>query len=185
MCARALHDCGPGSSATSVTACSVSVANRRLSPPTLQEYADDTHVQKCILLDSMRALTFCRQHTVCGYVQVYATLWSCTGTGNGFLDGGMVDRVGLQPWRNHRQHQQRRLDDRSSDGSSASPAAAPHAVVHLIGRSSPFSGSDDVHSSGVMLLVNVVQKQRLHGQRPAAIWVPTDNASFFESRDHP
>lgn len=70
------------------------------------------------------------------------------GAGSGFLDGGMVDRVGLRPWRNYLRHQQRCLDDSSGASSSDVSVYAPHAIVHLIGRSSPFSGSDDVSSSG-------------------------------------
>ena len=49
-------------------------------------------------------------------------------------DGGQVDRVGLRPWLAHR-----------------GAAAAPLALVHLIGRSSPFSGAEavpDALSSG-------------------------------------
>ena len=46
-----------------------------------------------------------------------------------FIDGGIKCRIGLDLWR-----QQRYGSD---------PAAAAPAVVHLIGRSSPFSGNDN------------------------------------------
>jgi len=52
-----------------------------------------------------------------------------------FKDGGCVDRVGLQSWRERRQKQ--------AEGDSQ---LVPPALVHVIGRSSPFSGFDDVYS---------------------------------------
>ena len=48
-----------------------------------------------------------------------------------FRDGGFRDRIGLQIWR-----QQRRKTYLQED--------APPAIVHLIGRSTPLSGSDDI-----------------------------------------
>uniref|UniRef100_A0A7S1SMC6 PNPLA domain-containing protein n=1 Tax=Tetraselmis chuii TaxID=63592 RepID=A0A7S1SMC6_9CHLO len=47
-----------------------------------------------------------------------------------FRDGGKVDRIGLKQWREFRRGRK--------DGS------LPPALVHLIGRSSPFSGNDNV-----------------------------------------
>ncbi|KAF5830249.1 acyl transferase/acyl hydrolase/lysophospholipase [Dunaliella salina] len=61
-----------------------------------------------------------------------------------FKDGGCVDRVGLQSWRERRQKQ--------AEGDSQ---LVPPALVHVISRSSPFSGFDDVRSQpeeGVFVL---------------------------------
>ncbi len=66
---------------------------------------------------------------------------SIPGVPNGpFLDGGIRDRIGLNLWRQHRYP----LDDGRQHESRQHAAAAAPAVVHLIGRSSPFSGNDDV-----------------------------------------
>lgn len=48
-------------------------------------------------------------------------------------DGGIVDRIGLKQWRAHRRNR----------GDTIHPA-----LVHVIGRSSPFSGDDDVERMG-------------------------------------
>ena len=50
--------------------------------------------------------------------------------GGPFIDGGKVDRVGLRPW----------LAARSG-------AAGRRVLCHVIGRSSPFSGDDDVEAA--------------------------------------
>lgn len=50
------------------------------------------------------------------------------------MDGGIHCRIGLGLWREQKY--------------GASPGAAPPAVVHLIGRSSPFSGNDDTRGLG-------------------------------------
>lgn len=55
-------------------------------------------------------------------------------------DGGVVDRVGLRAWRDRRRAQ---LKERG-----LSPSGVPPALVHVISRSSPFSGFDDVSSCG-------------------------------------
>ena len=52
-----------------------------------------------------------------------------------FIDGGVKCRIGLDLWRQQRY------------GSSDAGAAAP-AIVHLIGRSSPFSGNDSTAGLG-------------------------------------
>ncbi|KAG1667613.1 hypothetical protein FOA52_001667 [Chlamydomonas sp. UWO 241] len=52
-----------------------------------------------------------------------------------FKDGGMVDRVGLAGWRQRRRVQL---------SSGAAHGVVPPALVHVIQRSSPFSGDDDV-----------------------------------------
>ena len=49
-------------------------------------------------------------------------------------DGGAVDRVGLKQWRTYRRN--------SEEG------RVYRALVHVIGRSSPFSGADDVENMG-------------------------------------
>lgn len=51
-----------------------------------------------------------------------------------FIDGGIKCRIGLDLWRQHRY--------------GADAAAAAPAVVHLIGRSSPFSGNDSTNGLG-------------------------------------
>ena len=50
--------------------------------------------------------------------------------GTQFADGGKVDRVGLRGWRARRR--------------AEGPADPPPALAHVISRSSPFSGDDDV-----------------------------------------
>jgi hypothetical protein len=50
------------------------------------------------------------------------------------MDGGIKCRIGLQLWRQHRY--------------GGDTVAAPPAVVHLIGRSSPFSGNDSTLGLG-------------------------------------
>lgn len=52
-------------------------------------------------------------------------------------DGGVVDRIGLKAWRNRRRRQL-----------STSAHSPPPALVHVIERSSPFSGDDDVEAAG-------------------------------------
>ncbi len=59
--------------------------------------------------------------------------------GGPFKDGGVIDRIGLTGWRTRRRQQGRGM---------ASTIAPPPAVVHLIRRSSPFSGADDVEATG-------------------------------------
>lgn len=53
--------------------------------------------------------------------------------GGPFKDGGLYDRTGLKAWRERRAQQ---------------GAGVPPALVHLIARSSSFSGADDVESTG-------------------------------------
>jgi hypothetical protein len=60
---------------------------------------------------------------------------------SGLKDGGMVDRVGLRAWR-QRRRQQHQLRNGASHGS------VPPCLVHVIERSSPFSGADDAEASG-------------------------------------
>jgi len=52
-----------------------------------------------------------------------------------FADGGRLDRVGLGPWR-------------KTKGSAGEDGEPVLALVHLIHRSSPFSGKDDVMQMG-------------------------------------
>lgn len=59
--------------------------------------------------------------------------------GGPFKDGGGTDRIGLTGWRARRRNQGRGM---------ATTVAPPPAVVHLIRRSSPFSGADDVQATG-------------------------------------
>ncbi len=55
--------------------------------------------------------------------------------GEPYKDGGVVDRVGLKAWRTRRRAQR-------ASSSSLSPSLPP-CLVHVIERSSPFSGADD------------------------------------------
>lgn len=50
-----------------------------------------------------------------------------------FKDGGLIDRTGLSAWRKRR---------------SLRGKGVPPALIHLIQRSSNFSGSDDVEATG-------------------------------------
>ncbi|KAL6757388.1 acyl transferase/acyl hydrolase/lysophospholipase [Haematococcus lacustris] len=62
-------------------------------------------------------------------------------------DGGVVDRVGLAAWRARRRRQ--------AAAGSGLPHHVPPALVHVISRSSPFSGTDDVsaaHEPQVMVV---------------------------------
>ena len=63
-----------------------------------------------------------------------------------FKDGGVVDRTGLVAWRDRR---------RSAAGGDTAPSPPPPALVHLIGRSSAFSGADDVSAMGEKRVVLV------------------------------
>ena len=63
--------------------------------------------------------------------------WRAGQAGNPHKDGGMVDRVGLTAWR--------RLLESQAD---AQPARVRPSVVHLITRSSRFSGIDDARALG-------------------------------------
>lgn len=62
------------------------------------------------------------------------------GGGRPFKDGGVADRVGLKGWRERRRLQ--------VEAGSLGMQRPPTALVHLIGRSSPFSGADDVKATG-------------------------------------
>uniref|UniRef100_A0A7S0WPM6 Patatin n=1 Tax=Chlamydomonas leiostraca TaxID=1034604 RepID=A0A7S0WPM6_9CHLO len=55
---------------------------------------------------------------------------------NPYKDGGVVDRIGLAAWRDRRRSQLK--------AAGLNPARVPPALVHVISRSSPFSGFDDV-----------------------------------------
>lgn len=60
--------------------------------------------------------------------------------GGPYKDGGVVDRIGLKAWRNRRRAQ---LAVRGGKDSQLPPC-----LVHVISRSSPFSGADDVLATG-------------------------------------
>jgi hypothetical protein len=62
-----------------------------------------------------------------------------TGVYSGLKDGGVVDRIGLSAWR-QRRRQQQQFGRRS--------ARLPPCLVHVIERSSPFSGCDDTEAAG-------------------------------------
>lgn len=51
-----------------------------------------------------------------------------------------MDRIGLRAWRERRRKQQRH--------NGAYHSSVPHCLVHVIERSSPFSGFDDTHATG-------------------------------------
>lgn len=71
----------------------------------------------------------------------------------------MLDRSGLRPWRQHLRLQQATAVG-AKDGSISSSSGGggldngntPPAIVHLIARSSKFSGSDDLAATGVLEL---------------------------------
>lgn len=58
----------------------------------------------------------------------------------GLKDGGMVDRVGLSAWRQRRRQQQ--------EAAGGGKKSLPPCLVHVIERSSPFSGDDDAEACG-------------------------------------
>jgi hypothetical protein len=62
-------------------------------------------------------------------------------------DGGVVDRIGLKPWRDRRRRQALGgpLSPRGARGPARPP---PPALVHIIERSSPFSGADNPAATG-------------------------------------
>lgn len=82
------------------------------------------------------------------------------GAGGGTLgplkDGGVVDRVGLRAWRERRRLQmQAAYGGLSGSGAiigkaglGGAPPPPPPCLVHVINRSSPFSGFDDMASTG-------------------------------------
>ncbi|KAK9820943.1 hypothetical protein WJX81_000057 [Elliptochloris bilobata] len=77
--------------------------------------------------------------------------------GGPFKDGGLADRTGLVAWRRRREAQARaRAGEALAVG--AAPVA-PAALVHLIARSSRFSGADDVEATG-QRRVTVVRSPR-------------------------
>jgi predicted acylesterase/phospholipase RssA len=62
-----------------------------------------------------------------------------------FKDGGVVDRIGVKAWRERR----RRLHAHDAAATSTtSPLFLPPCLVHVIERSSPFSGEDDAAATG-------------------------------------
>ena len=63
-----------------------------------------------------------------------------------FKDGGLVDRVGLAGWRRRRAARA----SRNGGGGGNAHGAAPPALIHLIQRSSAFSGDDDVEATGAL-----------------------------------
>jgi hypothetical protein len=75
------------------------------------------------------------------------------GTHSSLKDGGVVDRIGLKAWRNRRRRQG---GAHSSSSTLAAPPPRggrpgrrpPPCLVHIIERSSPFSGSDDPAATG-------------------------------------
>lgn len=58
-----------------------------------------------------------------------------------FKDGGCADRIGLKAWRDRRRQQILR-------GDRPGMKLPPPCIVHVINRSSPFSGFDDVRATG-------------------------------------
>ncbi|GIL57044.1 hypothetical protein Vafri_12282 [Volvox africanus] len=78
-----------------------------------------------------------------------------------FKDGGVVDRVGLKAWRDRRRAQMK-----SAKGPSSASRPPPPCLVHVIDRSSPFSGFDDTTAMGESSIV--------------VIKSPRSGANFFD-----
>lgn len=75
-------------------------------------------------------------------------------------DGGVVDRIGLKAWRDRRRRQSLGCLLSSPAGAGAPRAARPPpCLVHIIERSSPFSGADDAAATGE-LDVHVVKSPK-------------------------
>lgn len=72
-----------------------------------------------------------------------------------FIDGGIRCRIGLDLWRRHRH--------------GDAPTTAPPAVVHLIGRSSPFSGNDSTAGLGGWLRAADCCRPCPHRRLPACL----------------
>ncbi|KAI8469843.1 MAG: acyl transferase/acyl hydrolase/lysophospholipase [Monoraphidium minutum] len=70
------------------------------------------------------------------------------GKYSGLKDGGVVDRIGLKAWRDRRRRQSLAglLDARGALPPRA--ARPPPCLVHVIERSSPFSGADNAAATG-------------------------------------
>jgi hypothetical protein len=64
------------------------------------------------------------------------------------MDGGVVDRVGLKAWRQRRRDQARQLYGGGLNEAGDEACMLPPCLVHVIERSSSFSGDDDVEASG-------------------------------------
>ncbi|GLI64293.1 hypothetical protein VaNZ11_007477 [Volvox africanus] len=79
-----------------------------------------------------------------------------------FKDGGVVDRVGLKAWRDRRRAQ----ICQSAKGPSSASRPPPPCLVHVIDRSSPFSGFDDTTAMGESSIV--------------VIKSPRSGANFFD-----
>jgi len=73
-----------------------------------------------------------------------------------YMDGGVACRIGLDLWRRHRQHQRHQP-------SKVDVNVRP-ALVHLISRSSPFSGNDSLETLGNNVAVVRSPKSR------ASLW---------------
>lgn len=74
-------------------------------------------------------------------------------------DGGCADRIGLRSWRQRRRAQLQHAEADACTSNVGTPgtqgnstndnaAAVPGCLVHVIGRSSPFSGADDAVATG-------------------------------------
>lgn len=92
------------------------------------------------------------------------TLCCHAGTQGGpFIDGGISCRIGLDLWRRVRYgfHCEAALEDgwslSGSSGRQVGWEAPPPAVVHLIHRSSPFSGNDSTANLGMSALLCAAQ----------------------------
>lgn len=81
---------------------------------------------------------------------IMLTLDGCSGYDeeNPFVDGGIVDRVGLKPWRDYCRTRPDLKPNPFSFLARKELDRAPDALVHLISRSSSFSGKDDMSKLG-------------------------------------
>lgn len=62
-----------------------------------------------------------------------------------FIDGGVVDRIALKAWRARRRAQ---LSAAAGAVPGSANGAPPPCLVHVIHRSTPFSGDDDALGTG-------------------------------------
>ncbi len=79
-----------------------------------------------------------------------------------YIDGGVACRIGLDLWRRHRHHHHHHQTEHTNTNNNKNEVTP--ALVHLIGRSSPFSGNDSLENLGKNVAVVRSPKSR------ASLW---------------